>query len=52
MNNNDILRRLRYTFDISDNRMIDLFASGGKEVTRTEISDWMKPEEHEEAGGH
>ena len=48
MNNNDILRRLRYTFDISDNRMIDLFASGGKEVTRTEISDWMKPEEHEE----
>ncbi|MEJ8757377.1 DUF1456 family protein [Pontibacter sp. H259] len=48
MNNNDILRRLRYTFDISDNSMIDLFASGGKEVTRAEISDWMKPEDHEE----
>jgi uncharacterized protein YehS (DUF1456 family) len=48
MNNNDILRRLRYTFDISDNRMIDLFASGGTEVTRAEISDWMKPEDHEE----
>ena len=48
MNNNDILRRLRYTFDISDNTMIDLFASGGKEVTRAEISDWMKPEDHEE----
>ena len=48
MNNNDILRRLRYAFDISDNRMIDMFASGGKEVTRAEISDWMKPEDHEE----
>lgn len=48
MNNNDILRRLRYTFDISDNRMIDLFASGGKEVTRAEISNWMKPEDDPE----
>ena len=48
MNNNDILRRLRYTFDISDNSMIDLFASGGKEVTRAEISNWMKPEEDPE----
>jgi uncharacterized protein YehS (DUF1456 family) len=48
MNNNDILRRLRYTFDISDFEMIDLFASGGKEVTRAEISDWMKPEDDPE----
>lgn len=48
MNNNDILRRLRFTFDISDNKMKDLFASGGKEVTRAEISDWMKPEDNPE----
>jgi len=48
MNNNDILRRLRFTFDISDNKMIDLFASGGKEVNRAEISDWMKPEDNPE----
>lgn len=48
MNNNDILRRLRFTFDISDFQMIDLFASGGKEVTRAEISNWMKPEDDPE----
>ncbi|MBC5775201.1 DUF1456 family protein [Pontibacter sp. KCTC 32443] len=48
MNNNDILRRLRYTFDISDNKMIELFAEGGKEVTRAEISDWMKKEDDPE----
>ncbi|MBC7391329.1 MAG: DUF1456 family protein [Opitutaceae bacterium] len=47
MNNNDILRSLRYTFDISDSKMIQLFGLGGLEVTRTEISDWLKGEDNE-----
>lgn len=48
MTNNDILRRLRYTFDINDDRMILLFAQGGKIVTRAEISSWMKKDDDED----
>ena len=45
MTNNDILRRLRYTFDFSDDKMIELFGSADLTVTRAQISDWMKKEE-------
>ena len=45
MNNNDIIRRLRYTFDFDDDKMIKLFALAGVEVTRTEVCDWLKREE-------
>ena len=45
MTNNDILRRVRYIFDFNDDKMIALFALADCKVTRTEISDWMKPEE-------
>ncbi|OYU97001.1 MAG: hypothetical protein CFE21_01555 [Bacteroidetes bacterium B1(2017)] len=45
MLNNDILRRLRYTFDLNDTKMMELFATGGYEATRAEISDWLKKEE-------
>lgn len=45
MTNNDILRRLRYVFDFDDSAMISLFALGGHEVTRAEVSDWMKKED-------
>ena len=44
MTNNDILKRIRYTFDYSDAEMIDLFAMGGAEVTRAQVSDWLKKE--------
>ncbi|NQT63216.1 MAG: DUF1456 family protein [Candidatus Marinimicrobia bacterium] len=45
MTKNDILRRIRYTFDFSDDKMIAIFALANHKVTRTEISDWMKREE-------
>jgi uncharacterized protein YehS (DUF1456 family) len=45
MKNNDILRRIRYAFDFTDSKMISLFASGGGEVTREDISNWLKKEE-------
>lgn len=45
MTNNDILRRLRYTFDFNDSEMIDIFNRGGQRVTRSEVSDWMKSED-------
>jgi uncharacterized protein YehS (DUF1456 family) len=45
MDNNDILRKLRFTYDYSDNAMIDIFALAGMKVTRAEVSDWLKKEE-------
>ena len=45
MNNNDILRRIRYIFELSDSKMMALFVSGGSEFTRSEISDWLKKED-------
>lgn len=45
MNNNDVLRRIRYIFDYSDSKMIAVFALADHEVTRAQISDWMKPDD-------
>lgn len=45
MNNNDVLRRIRYTFNYDDSKMIAIFGHGGLEVTRAEISDWLKKDE-------
>lgn len=45
MTNNDILRRLRFTFDFNDTKMIDLFGMAGQQVTRAQISDWLKKDE-------
>lgn len=45
MNNNDVLRRVRYIFDFNDDKMMSLFASAGCKVTRAEVSDWLKSDE-------
>jgi len=45
MNNNDILRRIRYTFDLEDSKMIEIFRLGNSIVTRAEISDWLKKDD-------
>jgi len=45
MTNNDILRRLRYTFDFHDALMIDIFALTDFKVTRSEISNWLKKDD-------
>lgn len=45
MNNNDILRRIRYTFDINDATMIEIFALTNMEVSRAEISNWLKKDD-------
>lgn len=42
MNNNDVLRRLRYTFNYSDKQMIAIFLSAGVTVTREQVSQWLK----------
>lgn len=45
MDNNDVLRRIRYTFNFNDAKMIEIFGLGNLEVSRAEISDWLKREE-------
>lgn len=42
MDNNDIIRRLRYAFDLNDSKMIEIFALGDIQVTRAQISSWLK----------
>ena len=48
MNNNDILKRLRYTLDLNDTQMVELYQSAPTPITRVEVSDWLKKEEDED----
>ena len=45
MTNNDILRRIRFTFNFSDKQMIALFKEAELDVTRAEVSDWLKKDD-------
>ena len=45
MTNNDVIRRLRYIFDYNDNAMIGIFAAAELNVTREQVSNWLKPDE-------
>ncbi|MGK0360143.1 MAG: hypothetical protein ACI9U2_002455 [Bradymonadia bacterium] len=45
MTNNDVLRRVRYVFDFDDAKMVALFGLGGGEVTREQVSAWLKRDE-------
>jgi len=45
MNNNDVLRRLRYVFDFDDAKMINIFSLAEFEVSREQICNWLKGEE-------
>ncbi len=45
MTNNDILRRIRYIFDFDDSKMIAVFGLADLQVTRGEISDWLKKDD-------
>lgn len=47
MTNNDVLRRIRYIFNINDKGMIKLFELAEHKVSREEISQWLKKEEDE-----
>jgi len=45
LTNNDILRRLRYTFNFNDKKMVSLFALADLVVTREQISQWLKKDD-------
>jgi len=42
MTNNDILRRIRYIFDLSDTKMMAIFAAADHQISRAEVSDLLK----------
>lgn len=47
MNNNDVLRRVRYALSLNDNKLIKIWSLGGKEVQREDISVFFSKEDDE-----
>lgn len=45
MTTNDTLRSLRYTFNLGDTEMIEVFALAEYPVTREQVSQWLKKDE-------
>ncbi|MCP1304949.1 DUF1456 family protein [Halomonas sp. R1t8] len=45
MTNNDIFRRIRYTFDLKDNTIVDIFALAEVPVTQPQVTAWLKKDE-------
>ena len=45
MTNNDILRSIRYSFDFSDSKMTTIFGLADYQVTREQISNWLKKDD-------
>jgi len=45
LTNNDVLRRIRYAFDFNDSKMIAIFGQADEEMTREQISDWLKKDD-------
>ncbi|MCV2401978.1 DUF1456 family protein [Marinomonas sp. C2222] len=45
MNNNDVLRRLRYTFDLKELAIVDIFAAADSVVSQQQVSEWLKKED-------
>ena len=47
MTHNDVFRRLRYVFSLNDDKVVAFFKLADYDVTRTQISSWLKKEEQE-----
>lgn len=45
MTNNDILRRIRYTFDLKDSAVIDIFALADMKATEQQVTTWLRKDE-------
>lgn len=45
MTNNDILRRIRYTFNLADRKMIAIFSLADVGVTTEQVINWLKKDE-------
>ena len=45
MNNNDVLRSIRFSFNFGDSKMISIFGLADQEVTREQVSAWLKKDD-------
>ncbi|WP_318496096.1 YehS family protein [Photobacterium leiognathi] len=48
MTNNDILRRIRYIFDLNDSQVIEIFAQADVTVSREQVCNWLKPDDSDD----
>ena len=47
LTNNDILRRIRYTFNLTDTAMVNVFSSAEHAVTKEQVIAWLTKEGEE-----
>ena len=45
MNNNDILRSIRYTFNLTDDQMVKIFGLADVDVTLADVDVWLKKDD-------
>ena len=45
MTNNDVLRRIRYTFDFSEHQMVAIFSLADAEVKPAQITNWLRKDD-------
>lgn len=48
MTNNDVLRRIRYTFNLRDEKMVAIFAHAHCKVTELQVQNWLKKDDDAE----
>ncbi|MCS2610168.1 DUF1456 family protein [Halomonas dongshanensis] len=48
LSNNDVLRRIRYIFDLKDTLVVKIFALAESEVSLAQVAGWLKKDEDEE----
>ena len=45
MDNNDIIRSIRYTLDLGDSKMIAIFKLADYHITREQVCNWLKKDD-------
>ncbi|GHE77211.1 DUF1456 family protein [Thalassotalea profundi] len=48
MTNNDVLRRIRYAFDLRDTKLVKIFANAGLMVDLEQVKRWLKKDDDEQ----
>jgi len=46
MQNNDVIRKLRYIFDLDDTQMLNIFNLSSKAYTKNQIIKWLSKDDH------
>ena len=48
LTNNDVLRRLRYILELSEEKVIEIFSFADKTVEKGQVEQWLKSEDHKD----